>query len=106
MPSRALPWIRSCVALLAITSLAVFLRFTRAEEKFNPKVVIPRAFPAITEAPMMSAEKAAQDLQDNEIVLGVVVNGRARAYPINMLTGPQREIINDTLGGRAIAATW
>ena len=26
--------------------------------------------------------------------------------PINMLTNPTREIINDTLGGRSIAATW
>jgi hypothetical protein len=35
-----------------------------------------------------------------------VVEGKARAYPINMLTGPRREIINDELGGKAIAATW
>jgi hypothetical protein len=34
------------------------------------------------------------------------VKGESRADPINMLTGPQREIINDRLGGRAIAATW
>jgi hypothetical protein len=46
------------------------------------------------------------EVTDNELVLGVVVNGEARAYPINMLTGPSREIINDTLGGTAIAATW
>jgi hypothetical protein len=39
-------------------------------------------------------------------VLGVVVGKEARAYPINMLTNPTREIINDKLGGRAIAATW
>ena len=32
--------------------------------------------------------------------------GQARAYPINMLTGPSREIINDVLGGVPIAATW
>ena len=29
----------------------------------------------------------------------MVVGKAARAYPINMLTGPQREIINDRLGG-------
>jgi len=43
---------------------------------------------------------------DNELVLGLELNGEARAYPINMLTGPSREIINDTLGGIPIAATW
>jgi len=41
-----------------------------------------------------------------ELVIGVVVDGKARAYPINMLTGPSREIINDVLGSRSIAATW
>jgi hypothetical protein len=42
----------------------------------------------------------------SELVLGLTLGGAARAYPINMLTGPQREIVNDELGGRAIAATW
>ena len=42
----------------------------------------------------------------NELVLGVVIGHQARAYPINMLTGPSREIFNDELGGQAIAATW
>jgi hypothetical protein len=36
----------------------------------------------------------------------VMINGESRAYPINMLTGPSREILNDRLGGTAIAATW
>jgi len=72
--------------------------------EFAPRVVIPRAFPAIKDAPVSSAADA--DLADNELVLGVVVNGEARAYPINMLTGPKREIINDQLGERRIAATW
>ena len=40
------------------------------------------------------------------LVLGVTVGEESRAYPINMLTGPSREILNDALGGRAIAATW
>lgn len=78
-----------------------------ADRKFEPRVVIPRAFAAITNAPVLSADKASDGVvRSNELVLGVVVNGKARAYPINMLTGPKREIINDDLGGKAIAATW
>ena len=78
-----------------------------AKRDFRPRVVIPRAFPAITNAPVIKVEKAAADVvREKELVLGVSVNGEARAYPINMLTGPRREIINDKLGGRAIAATW
>ena len=33
-------------------------------------------------------------------------NGAGKTTTINMLTGPRREIINDVLGGRPIAATW
>lgn len=73
--------------------------------KFRPiRVVSP--FPAITNAPFVSAEEIDEQVVGKELVLGVVINGEARAYPINMLTGPSREIINDTLGGSAIAATW
>lgn len=61
---------------------------------------------AITDVPILDADKVVNQVTDNELVLGVVTGGKARAYPINMLTGPSREIINDTLGGRAIAATW
>lgn len=71
---------------------------------YSPKVVIPRAFDAITEPNILSANKAG--IAGSELVLGVTVNGESRAYPINQLTGPRREIINDTLGGTAIAATW
>jgi len=63
-------------------------------------------FPPITAAPAIPADEVFDQVADEELVLGVVVGGQARAYPINMLTGPSREIINDTLGGKAIAATW
>ena len=60
----------------------------------------------IVDAPFIKAEQVEDQVADNELVLGLVINGKARAYPINMLTGPRREIINDTLGKREIAATW
>jgi hypothetical protein len=72
---------------------------------FTPRRVVD-PMPAIVDAPIAAAEQIGDRVHDNELVLGVVVGGQARAYPINMLTGPRREIINDTLGGRAIAATW
>lgn len=78
------------------------------EPSFDPITVIDRAFPAITDPPLMGAREAESSsvVRDEELVLGVVVGEEARAYPINQLTGPRREIINDALGGRAIAATW
>lgn len=96
-------------AILLVISVAAGLITSacRAQApEFAPRVVIPSAFPAIEDAPVVSAAEATEFLADDELVLGVVVEKSARAYPINMLTGPQREIINDTLGGRSIAATW
>ena len=77
-----------------------------APPKFNPRVVIQREFPAITNRSNIGALEADEVLDDAELVIGVTVNGKSRAYPINMLNGPTREIINDELGGRPIAATW
>ena len=73
---------------------------------FRPVVAIPYAMAAITEFPIVSADRADAELHEAELVLGVTVGEQSRAYPINTLTGPSREIVNDELGGRAIAATW
>ena len=73
---------------------------------FNPRRVVSPRRP-IVDAPIIAAHEVNDMVVfSEELVLGVVINGEARAYPINMLTGPSREIINDTLGGQAIAATW
>ena len=73
---------------------------------FKPKMVIPRAFPAIKKIDVLPADKASTLLGDRELVLGVSIGEQSRAYPITMLCGPTREIINDELGGTKIAATW
>lgn len=75
------------------------------KDKFNPHTLFS-PLPAITEIPTISVKEAEGKIEDSELVLGVVVGKEARAYPINMLTGPTREILNDNLGGKAIAATW
>ena len=64
-----------------------------------------KPLPAINKAPFVEATKVTK-VGEDDLVLALTVKGEARAYPINMLTGPRREIINDTLGGLAIAATW
>ena len=94
------------ISLLILLSASPLLVTTSTAEEFAPRTVIRKPFRAIVNAPVMSAEAAGRTLHGNELVLGVVVGEHARAYPINMLTGPTREIINDTLGETAIAATW
>lgn len=60
----------------------------------------------ITEFEVISKKDADDWLEEDELVIGVVVGESPRAYVINTMTGPQREIYNDTLAGRPIAATW
>ena len=80
--------------------------FTAANDStpYRPRQVLRKPIRPITDPPIVSADKA--EIAPNELVIGVEVEGTARAYSINQLTGPQREIINDELGGSAIAATW
>ena len=93
------------VLALTLTGLLPAPWSVAQDREFQPRVVLPAdRFPPITDFPVLAAKDA--KLADNELILGVVVAGEARAYPINMLTGPEREIINDELGGRSIAATW
>ena len=91
-----------------LLGLALLTQPTSAKERereFNPRQVVPRIRP-ITDARISKPAEAKNLPGDSDLVLGLSVGGAARAYPINMLTGPHREIINDTLGGRSIAATW
>ena len=72
---------------------------------FAPMQVVP-PFPAITNAPVVKVSDVGDGIRGDELVLGVEIEGEQRAYPINMLTGPSREIINDRIGSTDFAATW
>lgn len=63
-------------------------------------------FPVIDNIPVFDVAEADKELEPNDLVLGVEINGSARAYPIAMISQPIREVFNDHLGGAAIAATW
>lgn len=56
----------------------------------------------IYESEFVSAEDAPYD--DDELVIGVELNGDARAYAIGPLNS--REMVNDTVGGAPILVTW
>jgi hypothetical protein len=61
----------------------------------------------VVDFPVRTVEEADDVLGPNERVLGVTIGKESRAYPVDMLSAkPARKILNDTLGGRAIAATW
>lgn len=98
---RAVPPLMKTITTLLLSLTAVFV----SAQEFNPRQVV-KPFPPIQKPEIANSEEAGKWVVGKELVLGVVVAGEARAYPINQLTNPTREIINDTLGDRSIAATW
>jgi hypothetical protein len=76
-----------------------------AEEALPPGVVqlLPRgAIAAIFDPQFVSADEA--DLPDSAWVFGVVIQGEAHAYSLNLLNS--HEIVNDVFGKLPVAATW
>jgi hypothetical protein len=103
-------WKGCGLAILTVTAAAVvavtpaLLRGQPGDDFRPTKVLNP--LPPITEFPVKQVREVGDGLNPSELVIGVTVGKESRAYPVNMLTGPKREILNDTLGGKAIAATW
>ena len=58
--------------------------------------------PAIFSPQFVNAKDAG--ILDDAWILGVEVNGEARAYSISLLN--HHEIVNDTVGGHPLAAVW
>jgi hypothetical protein len=66
----------------------------------------PVPFPPLVDFPVVPARDALPEVRDEDYVVGVELDGESRAYPLNMLSRPERHVLNDTLGGRPIAVTW
>ena len=62
------------------------------------------AIRAILEPKFISVQSAENQMDGFEHVIGVSINGDARAYPIRMLS--RHEIVNDVVGGESVAVTW
>jgi len=61
-------------------------------------------FPLNVDPEIVSADEV--EIGEDDMVMGVVINGEPRAYPVNYMNGPFNEIVNDELGGEAIAPSW
>jgi hypothetical protein len=59
--------------------------------------------PALTNPKYVPAGKA-DYMRDDEQVLGVFLNGVARAYPIRILSW--HEVVNDDFGGEPVLVSW
>jgi len=62
------------------------------------------AIPSIQEPRFVDQITADETYDPDELVLGVEINGDAKAYSIPVLS--RHEIVNDVVGGKPIAVTW
>ena len=68
--------------------------------------LVPKdAVPAIRDpSPLLVPADMVRGVRDSDQVLAVVIGGESRAYPVAFLSW--HEIVNDTVGGMPLAATW
>ena len=67
---------------------------------------VPQKMLPIRDVPYSAADRMKHPVSGSDLVIGVVRGGMARAYPVKMLGGPSREIINDRLGDEPYAVNW
>lgn len=92
--------------LLLFSYVLLFTAVACAQNKDLPKEfkqILPRGrIAAITNPQFVPANKA--NIADDSWVLGVVIDGEARAYSLNLLNS--HEVVNDQIGETAFAAVW
>jgi hypothetical protein len=67
--------------------------------------VVPRdAIRAVGKPRFVTAVEGDRFMRAEELVIGITVEGEARAYSTELLD--HHEVVNDRIGGSAIAATW
>lgn len=62
------------------------------------------SFPVLFNPPMGTIAKGDRFIRPNDWVIGIALNGEAKAYPVTVMGF--HELINDTVGGRPIAVCW
>ena len=76
------------------------------EHDVNPRALFQAlwrdAIPPVYDPEIVGADEAGLSL--HELVIGIEINGEARAYPVGVMR--EREIANDKLGGIPIVVTW
>lgn len=75
------------------------------DDELDIITLLPKdAIRSIDNPAFYNVAEADSEYADEELVLGVVIEGDARAYSTGLLSS--HEIVNDMLAGRPIAVTW
>ena len=91
------------VSGLAVALAALVAPSSAAERPKGYQQILPRGRIASVDDPRFVPAAKAR-IPADAWVLGVVVEGQARAYSLNLLN--RHEIVNDRVGGTSFAAVW
>ena len=76
-----------------------------AQRTMEIVTILPKdAIRAIFNPTFIGADEAAGRMLDDDLVIGLSINGDHRAYSVPFLS--RREIVNDVVGGMPVAVTW
>lgn len=76
-----------------------------SQDAYNIVTLLPPdAIPSIDNPRFIDVSTANEQYNDDEPVIGIEIDGEARAYSTALLSS--HEIVNDMIGGRPIAVTW
>lgn len=93
--------VRLLATMLVLPLVACSSQSTNLFDSF--KRIVPRGtIRPITNPTFVSADEA--QIEDDSYVLGVVIDGQARAYSLNLLN--RHEVVNDKIGDVAYAVVW
>jgi hypothetical protein len=107
------PFVLACLAVLASPLVAQETTpaaeapaiFSEADYEATAQRVLERdAFPVLTMPTMASAKEGDEALGPDELVIGLVVDGEAKAYPLRVMGGV--ELVNDVCGEASITVSW
>jgi hypothetical protein len=68
--------------------------------------VVPVKFQPIRRVPYWTNQEALKHLSPDDLVIGIIRGDQAVAYPIKMLGGPQREIVNQEIQNEPYVVNW
>ena len=75
-----------------------------AESMMSPGYSTPFLAAGINNPPIVPASQAG--LPDDELIIGVEMNGRARAYRVSALRGPMSHVVNDVIDHSPVTVTY
>ncbi len=100
-----MPQARAALFALCFSGALVFPALCGAGAEDEIRTLLPKdAIPSIDAPAFAKAEEAEEFMRPGEMVIGINIEGDKRAYAVPLLSS--HEIVNDVVGGRAIAVTW